>query len=125
MHSQKEKERLLDVLEQYQKHALLVEGKRDAQAMNAFGFSRVFILNVHRGSLRERVERIAASLHKKEDLCLLFDNDAAGRRLIAQCAPILRELGFRIDQTLRRELINAGLSHIEGVSTFVEHHSRR
>ncbi len=99
---------------------LIVEGKRDASALQALGFSSVFILNEHSGSLIERVERIASSFNKEKEVCLLFDNDTAGRYLIAQAAPILHELGIHINQTLRRTLIQAGLSHVEGLTTFLK-----
>lgn len=100
---------------------MLVEGVRDAAALHALGFSRVFVLNKHQGSLRERVERICAALSSQheQELCLLFDNDAEGRKLIALCAPIVRELGVRINQSLRREFIKAGVSHVEGIATFM------
>lgn len=106
-------------LERASQTAVLVEGKNDASALRALGFQHVFILNEHQGSLRERVERICDAFDGDKEICLFFDNDAEGRKLIALCAPIVRELGFRLNQRLRRSLIAAGISHVEGLATFL------
>ena len=111
---------LLNAIERYQNTPLIVEGAKDKTALHALGFSRVFILNEHRGSLRERVERIAASLFKKEKVCILTDTDKRGRKLTACIAPILHELGFPTDKTLKKELRKAGVSHVEGLYKFLK-----
>ena len=108
------------MLERYKDCSVIVEGKRDAAALRTLGLQRVYILNEHQGALRERIERIATRLTSKEPVCVLTDNDAEGRKLIAQILPILHELGIPTDQAFRRAVHKAGLSHIEGLATFLK-----
>lgn len=95
MFSEQEKEaleQLLKVFDRIKYKTIIVEGRRDREALYSFGFTNV--LTIGRG-LWETAETIEG------DAVILTDFDAEGRRIAAQLNLFLRG---RADQTTRRKV---------------------
>jgi len=107
-------------IEKYKDYVILVEGKKDELALKHFGFEKVFAIHQTGVSLRERIEQISSMISKKDRVCILTDLDKKGKQLYITIKPILQELGIRLDSSLRGLLIKTGLSHIEGIHTFMK-----
>lgn len=112
--------RLKHQLEKYKEYVILVEGKKDVQALKASGFEKVYELHKTGVSLRERIEEIAGKIDRKDKVCILTDLDKKGKKLYMIVKPIFQELGVRLDSSLRGILIKAKLSHIEGFHKFMK-----
>jgi len=110
--------RLKHDIEKYKAYIILVEGKRDVQALKTAGFENVYPIHQTGTSLRERLEHLATLITKKDKVCILTDLDKKGKQLYMTIKPILQELGIKIDSSLRGILIKAHMSHIEGVYNF-------
>lgn len=111
--------RLKKEIEKYKSYVIIVEGKKDFEALKSSGFQKVYPIHKTSTPLRERVEQIAEKIEKKDKVCILTDLDKRGKKLYVYIKPIFQELGVKIDSNLRRILVKAGLSHIEGISSFL------
>ena len=107
-------------IERFKDYVLIVEGKKDVTALKSLGFDKVYALHLTGVPLRERVEQIMTYVAKKERVCILTDIDRRGKLLYEKVKPIFQELGARLDSTFRGILIKAQISHIEGLSTFMQ-----
>jgi 5S rRNA maturation endonuclease (ribonuclease M5) len=107
-------------IEKYKDYVILVEGKKDVNAIKTFGFKKVYAIHQTGVSLRESIEEISKHVEKKEKVCILTDLDKKGKKLYILIKPILQELGIRLDSSLRGILIKSGISHIEGIHTFMK-----
>jgi 5S rRNA maturation endonuclease (ribonuclease M5) len=112
--------RLKQDLGKFQEYVILVEGKKDVNAMKSLGFEKVYAIHQTGVSIRERIEEIASYIDKKEKVCILTDLDKQGKKLYMVIKPILQELGVKLDSSLRGILIKSGVSHIEGFTTFMK-----
>ncbi len=106
-------------VEKYIEYIAIVEGKKDASALNSLGFQKVYTIHSTGIPLRERVEQIVSKIEKKDKVCILTDLDKRGKKLYMAIKPIFQELGVKLDSSLRGLLIKAGVSHIEGLSSFM------
>jgi len=113
-------QRLKQDIEKYKDYVIIVEGKKDASALKALGFERVYEIHATSLSLRERTEQIASELNKKDKVCILMDFDKKGKKLYSTIKPIFQELGVKLDSSFRGLLIRARVSHIEGLNTFIK-----
>lgn len=105
----------------YLDYVIVVEGKKDIRALNALGFERVYAIHETGVSLRERVEQISVELDRKDKVCILTDFDKKGKTLYLLLKKEFSEIpGVKLDSSLRGLLIKAGLSHIEGIKSFME-----
>lgn len=102
---------------------VVVEGRRDVEALKAIGFEGdVFTLS-HRGRFSALVSD--AERHKKT--ILLLDLDSKGRVLTKRAALLLQQKKNKIDLRFRRELasITRGkLRHIEGLRSYKDYLTR-
>ena len=116
----KSSSQLRQQLEKYQGCPIIVEGKKDVQALKSLDFEKVFAIHKNKTSLREAVEKICTEIKNTEVVCILTDFDKKGRYFHAQLKKILQEHGVKVDPSLRRLIAKEGLSHIEGIGKFVE-----
>ncbi len=107
-------------IEKYKDYIIVVEGRKDINALKFLGFQKVYAIHINSVPLRERAEQISALINKKDKLCILTDLDKKGKQLYEKLKPIFQELGVKLDSSLRGLLIKARLSHIEGISKFME-----
>ena len=111
---------LKNELAAYFDYAIIVEGKKDAAALEALGFEQVYAIHQTSVSLRERVEQIAFEVGKKRKMCILTDFDKKGKQLYLLLKKLFQEQGSRLNSSLRGILLRAGVSHIEGLDSFIE-----
>lgn len=107
-------------LEKFKDYIIIVEGKKDVRAMKDLGFKKIYPLHKISISLRERVEEICSNIKKEDLVCILTDSDKQGKKYHATIKKILQEHGIKIDSSLRKIIMSEGLSHIEGLETFVK-----
>ncbi len=104
----------------YKDYVIIVEGARDVAALNSLGFERVFSIYRNGVSLREMIELISAQIAKKDRVCILTDFDKKGKWLYFILKRELQMMGVKLDNSLRSILLRSGISHIEGLDTFME-----
>ncbi len=109
----------LRALEKAKQFLIIVEGKKDKAALQQLGFNDIFIINETGKSLYEKIEQIQ-ELCGKDKACILTDFDKKGKQLYLLLKSKLAETGVRMDNTLRGYLLKQKISHIEGLSHFIE-----
>lgn len=107
----------------YREHIVLVEGKRDVAALESLGFSRVYALHQVSVPLRERIRQLLEQFEPGARISVLTDFDRRGTLLHGVAISTLKELGARIDTRLRILVRGSGISHVEGLDTFVKAYS--
>ena len=109
---------LLEEIEKAKKYLIIVEGKKDLQSLKEIGFSKIFVINKTGKSLGEKIEEIRAIIGK-EKVCILTDFDKKGKKLYLLLKSKLQEIGVKQDNTLRGFLLKEKISHIEGLSSYL------
>ncbi len=104
-------------LERARKKLVLVEGVKDKRALEALGFSHVVPLKNR--PLFEIIESV-----EEREVLILTDLDPEGRKLFSSLSRGLKKRGVKVDNKLRLALMKAGLSHIEGLATFLKNQKR-
>ncbi len=104
----------------YVDYVMIVEGEKDVLALKSLGFTRVYAIHKIGVALRERLREIAFNISKNEKVCILTDFDKKGKSLYNIIKIELQTLGVRLDSSFRGILLKAKLSHIEGLSRFLE-----
>ena len=99
---------------------VVVEGQRDAEALQSIGFQGELFLLCHNEGLVKLTSE--AENHKK--VILLLDLDSKGRSLTKKAALLLQEKKSVIDLFFRRELLSATkgrIRHIEELKRYKEY----
>jgi len=109
-----------DIFSKYKDYVFIVEGRKDADALNVLGFRKVFTINKIGVSLREIIEKIVNNIGRKDKVCILTDFDKKGKQLYKTIKKEMASMSVRIDSSLRKVLLIMGISHIEGLDSFVE-----
>lgn len=105
-------EALREALHEGRDRLAIVEGKRDGDALRALGMRRVIELDRPLYAVVEAVE--------EDEVAILTDLDAAGKRLYGALASRLGERGVRIDNSVRDALFATPVREIEGLTRFLE-----
>lgn len=113
-------EKLKNEIERFKDYVVLVEGQKDVLALKQFGFKKVYTVHKTGIPLRERIEQLTQLIDKKDRICILTDLDRQGKKIYHIIKPIIQELGFQPDSTFRGILIKSKISHVEGISNFLE-----
>ncbi|MEM4641220.1 MAG: toprim domain-containing protein [Candidatus Pacearchaeota archaeon] len=125
MHStQKEKayHTILEAIEKSKSMFIVVEGRKDLQALIDLGFKRknIFVLN-NGNSIEKNIEKIIES-SKRNQVCILTDFDSEGKKLYRMIKRELSKNGVKVNNKLRLQLLKEKISHIEGIATFLKHY---
>lgn len=104
----------------YLDYTFIVEGKKDVSALNHLGFTKVYPIHQTGVPLLERVRELSEQIGRKERVCILTDLDKKGKKLYMLLKPMFQEQGMKLDSTMRGILLKAGISHIEGLTSFME-----
>ncbi|MBX4212212.1 toprim domain-containing protein [Candidatus Pacearchaeota archaeon] len=107
-------------LQPYLNHVVIVEGKKDVAALSNLGFTRIYTIHETSVPLRERILNISKEISKKDKVSILTDFDKKGKQLYFIIKTELQSLGVKLDGSLRSLIIKVGVSHIEGLSTFLQ-----
>ena len=109
---QEEFEEFLEVLDSVLDIPVIVEGPRDAAALEELGFSSVHVLD-------EPPYAVAERFSKKDSVQILTDFDGEGKRLFCVLRHLLSQRGVCIDRRLRLAVKETGVTQVEELSTFV------
>lgn len=95
---------------------IIVEGKRDEQALRRLGFTNILSCSTHSDEIARRVKSRANAC------AILTDLDPAGRKLSACLRKSLEEFGVSVDTRLRRALLTSPrIQTIEALDDFFNH----
>ncbi len=92
-----------------QRDAVLVEGKRDRQALQRFGIKNIFTLE------GKRFADLPDLLEGFERVVLLFDLDKHGERINTKVKEILKKQGYILIEDFREELRGRGIIYVEDI----------
>lgn len=112
-------ERILKQIEKAKEYLIIVEGKKDKQALQQLGFEKIFVIHETGKSLGEKIEQIQEMVGK-DKVCILTDFDKKGKKMYFLLKSKLQEIGVRMDNTLRGFLLKQKISHIEGLYHFIK-----
>lgn len=104
----------------YFDYTIIVEGKKDVAALNSMGFEKVYAIHENSVPIRERIVQLSEIIGRKEKVCILTDFDKKGKQLYMLIKSEMQALGMKLDSSLRGLIIKAQVSHIEGLSTFMD-----
>ena len=107
------------IIKKYEDYVFVVEGKKDVAAMNNIGFERVHTIHNTGVPIRKRIEEIQSILRKKDKVCILTDFDKKGKQLYLLLKKEFSEAGVRLDGSFRGILLKSGVSHIEGLDSYM------
>ncbi len=94
---------------------IIVEGKKDKQALSKFGIKNIFVLN---GPLYKNIEEISK---KAKEVVILTDLDKEGRKLFSRLNSRLQERGIKVDNSFREFLFKeTKLRQIEGIDSYID-----
>lgn len=98
---------------------IIVEGKKDKEALEELGFKNIFVINETGKSIYEKIEEIEEKAGKKE-ICILTDFDKRGKKLYLLLKSELSRRKVKLNNSFRIILLKLNISHIEGLSRFME-----
>ena len=100
---------------------IVVEGKRDTDALTRLGIRRDRIIQAAQRSCRDLEARIAGDYTK---LIPLFDNDRSGRKRLALFSAYFSSSRMWIDYSYTRRMRSAGLYCVEDADNVLFHAGR-
>ncbi len=108
-------ERILEFFSGIKDCLLVVEGKRDAKALNTLGLKNILAINGR--PLIAIVDRVAdlRENHKYFDIIVLTDFDREGRHMAARLGKLLRAHKIHPNQRLRSRIMKFGFNKIEDI----------
>lgn len=112
------REELLETIEKIKEEdiLILVEGKKDKNALEQFEIKNSIVLNGK--DIWNRLEEIAT---QKKEVLILTDFDQKGKELYGKICKNLDKLGIKVNKRYREFFQKkTKLSHIEGLTTYVE-----
>lgn len=105
-----------DLRAESREKSVIVEGKKDRDALKSFG-----ITNVNCLQQGDTITDFCYSLSRTSShVILLLDNDRKGQFLTSRVARQLRDCGTRVDLTYRKRLHGFGLRFVENLPGLVE-----
>lgn len=95
---------------------IIVEGQKDEHALRSCGVTNDIVV-LSKKPLYAVVESIA---EKTKSAIILTDFDTTGKELYGKLKKALTDHGVQVDNTFREFLYKTGLSHVEGLKTYVQ-----
>jgi len=93
---------LLAELDRHREDIVIVEGKRDAEALHDMGFTRVMVVNRGRGLYDFSVD--VKAINGDRVVLVLTDFDPEGDEIAKKLETYLRSIGCRTDRASRESL---------------------
>jgi len=113
-------ENLKKQIKKSQNYLFIVEGKKDKYALEKLGLKNIFIINESGKSIYEKIEELEEKTNQRK-ICILTDFDKKGKKLYLLLKSELSKRKVKLDNSLRGALLKSKVSHIEGLSSFLEH----
>ena len=112
-------EEVYALIDKYKDALVLVEGKKDKEALKALGFNRVVTINTSKP-----LYKVAEEVKDKRVL-LLTDLDKKGKQIYSRLKKDLNKQGVLVDDKLRTLLFKTELRQIEGLTTYLDKFSKK
>jgi len=112
------KRKLEKQFEEAREQLIIVEGKKDKEALEILGFKHIFVINETGKSLYEKIEEVEEKVGKRK-ICILTDFDKKGKKLYLIIKSELRKRKVKMDNSLRDSLLRLNISHIEGLASLM------
>ncbi len=112
------REELLETIEKLKQEdiLILVEGKKDKNALEQFELKNIIVINGK--DLWNRLEEIAM---QKKEVLIFTDFDKEGKKLYGKICKNLDKLGIKVNKRYREFFQKkTKLSHIEGLTRYME-----
>jgi 5S rRNA maturation endonuclease (ribonuclease M5) len=93
---------------------IIVEGKKDKEALEKFGVNNVHTLS------GKPAYKIAEEMKDESRVILLLDLDRKGREIKSQLLHSFEKVGAKVDLRYDKMLRQTQLSHIEGLPKYIE-----
>ena len=106
-------------IEKAREQLVIVEGKKDKDALQELGFENIFVINETGKSIYEKIEEIEEIAGKRK-ICILTDFDKKGKKLYLLLKSELSNRKVVLNNRFRSELLKFNISHIEGLSSFLK-----
>lgn len=105
---------------------IIVEGMKDAQALEELGFEEENIFVLKNGKcIKENIEKIIRILKQNKKTCIILtDFDSEGKKLYEILKKELGNNGLKIDNSLRLAILKEKISHVEGLDSWIKHKER-
>lgn len=104
---------LLEELKEYAGEPVIVEGRKDREALESLGFSNV--IQLHSGSqIYEIVEMLQGCSHRK--IAILTDFDSKGIELRKRILEYFSQYGLTENKEPRRILVQMNIRFVENLS---------
>ena len=101
-----------------QNSLIIVEGKKDKQALNKLGINNTYSLDK---SMHELIDFI---IDQDKEVIILTDLDGEGKKLYSKIKNELQRNGIKVNDKYRKFLSRCNLTHIEGLYTYYKNNSR-
>lgn len=111
-------------LEKVKEYLIIVEGKKDKEALQELGFRNIFVIHETGKSIYEKIEQIEQKAGKKK-ICILTDFDKGGKKLYLLLKSEFSKRKVHLDNSLRGILLKQKISHIEGLSSFLKNENNK
>ncbi|MBI5072679.1 toprim domain-containing protein [Candidatus Woesearchaeota archaeon] len=122
------REEIEEVIERIRENepVIIVEGKKDKAALEAFQIKNIVVLNGKDiwNRMEQTVEETRRNTKNKpnKEFLILTDFDKKGKELYGKIAKNLDKLGAKVNKEYREFFQKkTKLSHVEGLATYVEH----
>jgi len=109
-------ERIGREVEKEKETIVVVEGKKDKEALTALGFKKVIAISGR--SLEDIIERILSS--KSREVVILTDFDKEGESMESQLHNQLSHHGIKVNHIIRNEFRSLKIHQIEELNSFTK-----
>jgi len=116
--NRQDKQEFTDIIQRIKESNIqvIVEGKKDRKALNAYGINNIIELN--QKPLFQIIEEVSSS---NSECVILTDLDRKGKELFGKLNSGLQQKGIKINNTLRDFLFRSTkLRQIEGLASYLE-----
>jgi len=119
MNRKLEPEEVLRVLEELEGNILIVEGKKDEQALMRFLPGRTRIIRINSRPIAKVAQDagLAAEKHKSRQVIILTDFDRTGSRLASRLRLLLQSRKIHANSRIRRDVMSLGMKCIEEMAS--------
>ena len=116
--------RILSEIERFSEennYAIIVEGKRDKNALIKFGIKEdKIILGAYKNA-----DKIIGDITNYNGAIFLYDFDRTGKRKTEYLCSVIYSEGINVNKFYSSELENVGITHIEEISSLLDEEPKR
>ena len=104
---------LLDVVEHLKGKYVIVEGKKDEEALRSLGVENIVKI------AQENIHSIPFTLNSNKEIVILTDFDKAGRKLAVRANNVFKAHKLKVNPHLRKRFMSLGKTRVEDFRLFL------